>query len=157
MRWRPDPLVTGIIIAMILGLVVKLPQRAHDVFSVVADLSVATVFLVYGMRIRTRDVLDGLRHITLQSSVLSATYVLFPILGFALGQLVGPWLGSGFATGFLYLSLLPSTIQSSVTFVSIARGKCCRRRVRRNHFQHRGHLPHPAARSAFLAHRRGLG
>ncbi|MFN8047088.1 MAG: bile acid:sodium symporter family protein [Ancrocorticia sp.] len=122
MRWRPDPLVTGIIIAMILGLVVTLPQRAHDVFSVVADLSVATVFLVYGMRIRTRDVVDGLRNITLQSSVLSATYVLFPILGFGLGKLVGPWLGTGFATGFLYLSLLPSTIQSSVTFVSIARG-----------------------------------
>ncbi len=122
MRWRPDPLVVGIITAMILGLVIKLPERAHDAFSTVADLSVATVFLVYGMRIRTRDVLDGLRNLKLQSSVLSATYVLFPILGFALGKLVGPMLGTGFATGFLYLSLLPSTIQSSVTFVSIARG-----------------------------------
>ncbi|MFT0848548.1 bile acid:sodium symporter family protein [Actinomycetaceae bacterium L2_0104] len=122
MKWRPDPLVTGIIVAMILGLVLHLPQRAHDIFSVVADLSVATVFLVYGMRIRTRDVIDGLRNVKLQGLVLAATYVLFPALGFAIGKLVAPWLGTGFATGFLYLSLLPSTIQSSVTFVSIARG-----------------------------------
>lgn len=107
---------------MILGLVLRLPQRAHDVFSVVADLSVATVFVVYGMRIRTRDVLDGLRNAKLQGMVLAATYVLFPVLGFAIGKAVTPWLGTGFATGFLYLSLLPSTIQSSVTFVSIARG-----------------------------------
>lgn len=107
---------------MVLGLVLQLPERAHEAFSLVADLSVATVFVVYGMRIRTRDVVDGLRNVKLQGMVLAATYILFPALGFAIGKIVTPWLGTGFATGFLYLSLLPSTIQSSVTFVSIARG-----------------------------------
>ncbi|MCF2706250.1 bile acid:sodium symporter [Arcanobacterium haemolyticum] len=121
-RFRFDPLITGIIVALIAGLLVPLPRGVLGVVSDLADVGVGAVFLVYGMRLRTREVFAGLTNIRVQSLVLGATYILFPILGFAAGRLLAPWLGEGFAVGFLFLSLLPSTIQSSVTFVSIARG-----------------------------------
>lgn len=120
--WRPDPLVTGIFLALVAGLLIHAPEAPRRVLEVGADLAVATVFFVYGMRLRTTDVLRGLRNVKLQGLVLAATYIVFPVVGFALGKITASLLGSDFALGFLYLSLLPSTIQSSVTMVSIARG-----------------------------------
>ncbi|MDP9805494.1 sodium/bile acid cotransporter 7 [Trueperella bonasi] len=121
-RIRPDFLLTGIITALILGLFVPVPENVAEGFSTAADVGVGLVFLVYGMRLRTSEVIAGLRNIKLQTAVLATTYVFFPLLGFAFYWLTGSIIGAAFATGLLYLSLLPSTVQSSVTFVSIARG-----------------------------------
>ena len=119
---RPDFLLTGIITALILGLVVPVPERHISWLSELADIGVGMVFLVYGMRLRTSEVIEGMRNIKLQVSVLVATYVIFPLVGLAMYYTLGGIIGASFATGLLYLSLLPSTVQSSVTFVSIARG-----------------------------------
>ena len=120
--WRPDSLVTGIILALIAGLLIPVSDSASGVLSNVADVGVGLVFLVYGMRLHTSEVWAGLKNIKLQGSVLASTYVLFPVLGFLISNAVEPVVGSHFAAGILYLSLLPSTVQSSVTFVSIAKG-----------------------------------
>ncbi|MFP7696146.1 bile acid:sodium symporter family protein [Trueperella sp. LYQ143] len=119
---RPDFLLTGIILALILGLLLPVSAGANDVLSEIGDIAVGMVFLVYGMRLPTSEVIAGLRNITLQAAVLVATYLVFPLVGFALYGLTHSLIGTAFATGLLYLSLLPSTVQSSVTFVSIARG-----------------------------------
>ena len=117
-----DPFVVGIVLAMALGLALPVPAKGREILSTVADLSVCLVFLVYGMRLRTSEVLAGLTNVKLQLSVLLATYVAFPAFGFLMYKAAEPVWGQGFATGFLYLAILPSTIQSSVTFVSIAKG-----------------------------------
>src|SRR5699024_3222331 len=76
----------------------------------------------YGARLSTREVLDGMRNFRLQGSILAATFVVFPLIGLVLSRLTEPLLGMGLAAGLLYVSLLPSTVQSSVAFVSVARG-----------------------------------
>ncbi|MFC2609419.1 MAG: bile acid:sodium symporter, partial [Peptidiphaga gingivicola] len=121
-KLKIDPFVAGIVSAMALGLALPVPAKGREILSTVADLSVCLVFLVYGMRLRTSEVLAGLTNVKLQLSVLLATYVAFPAFGFLMYKAAEPFWGHGFATGFLYLSILPSTIQSSVTFVSIAKG-----------------------------------
>ena len=121
-KLKIDPVVAGIVLAMALGLALPVPAKGREILSTVADLSVCLVFLVYGMRLRTSEVLAGLTNVKLQLSVLLATYVAFPAFGFLMYKAAEPVWGQGFATGFLYLAILPSTIQSSVTFVSIAKG-----------------------------------
>lgn len=121
-RFKPDFLLTGIIVALILGLVIPVSTSGIEVLSQLADVGVGMVFLVYGMRLPSSEVVEGIKNVKLQVSVLVATYVIVPAIGFAMYFLLGPVMGDGFATGMLYLSLLPSTVQSSVTFVSIARG-----------------------------------
>jgi sodium/bile acid cotransporter 7 len=74
------------------------------------------------MRLRTSEVIDALKNLRLQVSVVVATFVLFPILGVVLMPVMKPLLGATFAMGTLYLTLLPSTVQSSVSFTSIAGG-----------------------------------
>jgi sodium/bile acid cotransporter 7 len=47
---------------------------------------------------------------------------MFPLLVLAMKPLAGRTPGPELATGFLFLSALPSTVQSSIAFTSIARG-----------------------------------
>lgn len=117
-----DPFVVAILLALAVGILVPVPATLRAVVGVAGDVAVTVLFLVYGLRLPTREVLDGLRNVRLQAGVLLATYVAFPLLGLLLHTVTPPLVGDDFATGLLYLSLLPSTVQSSVTFVSIARG-----------------------------------
>ncbi|MGW8565064.1 bile acid:sodium symporter family protein [Isoptericola sp. NPDC055881] len=120
-RWV-DPFVVTLLLVLVLGLVVPVPAGAQHVLDIAADVAVTALFLVYGMRLSTREVWAGLRSWRLQGGILAATYVVFPLLGLVVAWAVTPLVGAPLAAGMLYLSLLPSTVQSSVAFTSVARG-----------------------------------
>lgn len=117
-----DPFVLALVLTLGVGLVVPTTSQVRSVLGVAGDVAVTLLFLLYGMRLSTREVLAGLRNVRLQGSILAATFVLFPLLGLALHTVTGSLIGSALATGLLYVALLPSTVQSSVAFTSIARG-----------------------------------
>ncbi|MEU3777651.1 bile acid:sodium symporter family protein [Streptomyces sp. NPDC032472] len=106
------------------GLAALLPARgqAGDVAEGLATAAVALLFFLYGARLSTREALDGLRHWRLHLTVLACTFVLFPVLGIAARVLVPAVLTPALYGGLLFLCLVPSTIQSSIAFTSIARG-----------------------------------
>lgn len=83
---------------------------------------IAILFTLYGTRLSPSQAWEGIRHWRLHLLVLSSTFVAFPLLGLAAKALVPSILTPDLYTGVLYLCLVPSTLQSSVTFVSIARG-----------------------------------
>lgn len=120
-RWV-DPFVVTLLVVLVLGLVVPVGEDAQRVVDVVADVAVTVLFLVYGMRLATREVWAGLRNWRLQGGILASTYVVFPLLGLVVAWAVAPVIGEGLAVGVLFLALLPSTVQSSVAFTSVARG-----------------------------------
>lgn len=120
-RWV-DPFVVALLTVLALGILVPVPESVRDIINIAGTVAVTLLFLVYGMRLSTREVFIGLRNIRLQSSVLLTTYLVFPLLGIALHAVTGSLLGAALATGLLYLTLLPSTVQSSVAFTSIAKG-----------------------------------
>lgn len=84
--------------------------------------AVALLFFLYGARLSTREAMDGLRHWRLHLTVLACTFVVFPVLGLAARGLVPQILPPTLYTGLLFLCLVPSTVQSSIAFTSIARG-----------------------------------
>ena len=117
-----DPFVVTLFAVLVLGLVVPVGPDVQRVVDVVADVAVTVLFLVYGMRLSTREVWAGLRNWRLQGGILASTYVVFPLLGLVVAWAVAPLVGEGLAVGVLFLALLPSTVQSSVAFTSVARG-----------------------------------
>ncbi|MFC7406752.1 bile acid:sodium symporter family protein [Georgenia alba] len=117
-----DPFVVALVAILVLGVLVPVPAPAREVVSVAGDVAVTILFFVYGMRLSTREVLGGLRNVRLQGSILVATYLVFPLIGIGLYAVTESLLGASLALGLLYLTLLPSTVQSSVSFTSIARG-----------------------------------
>ncbi|MGW5048241.1 bile acid:sodium symporter family protein [Streptomyces griseoluteus] len=114
-------------IALILGtvgLAALLPARgvAADVASGASTAAIAFLFFLYGARLSTREAMAGLRHWRLHLTVLACTFVVFPLLGLAARGLVPALLTQPLYQGLLFLTLVPSTIQSSIAFTSIARG-----------------------------------
>ncbi|MFF7801065.1 bile acid:sodium symporter family protein [Streptomyces olivaceus] len=114
-------------ILLLLGtvaLAALLPARGAgaDVASGASTGAIAFLFFLYGARLSTREAMDGLRHWRLHVTVLACTFVVFPLLGLASRGLVPVLLTDPLFQGLLFLTLVPSTIQSSIAFTSIARG-----------------------------------
>ena len=88
----------------------------------VTKAAVAVLFFVYGARLKPDQALAGLKHWRLHLTILGLTFVVFPVIGWGL-QVLSPWLLSpSLYAGVLYLTLVPSTVQSSINFTSIAKG-----------------------------------
>ncbi len=119
---RVDPYVLAILLMVVLASVLPCRGTAAVVAGYVTDFAIALLFFLYGARLPRETVVEGLTHWRLQAAVLAGTFVLFPLLGLATSALVQPVLGSSLSLGVLFLCLLPSTVQSSIAFTSIARG-----------------------------------
>jgi len=112
---------------LLIGVVVLatlLPARGAGA-ELVAGVSygaVALLFFLYGAKLNTAAILAGMANWRLQLLVFASTYAAFPLLGMLFAFALAPWLKPEIAIGLLYLSALPSTVQSSIAFTSIARG-----------------------------------
>ncbi|MFF3644160.1 bile acid:sodium symporter family protein [Streptomyces sp. NPDC002564] len=117
-----DPYIVALLATV--GLAALLPARgtSADVASGASTAAVALLFFLYGARLSTREALDGLKHWRLHLTVLACTFLVFPLLGLAAKGLVPYVLTPALYSGFLFLTLVPSTIQSSIAFTSMARG-----------------------------------
>src|SRR4051794_990649 len=106
------------------GLAALLPARGTgaDVASGASTAAIAFLFFLYGARLSTREALEGLKHWRLHTTVLVCTFVIFPLLGLAARGLDPAFLPHDPYIGLLFLPLVPSTIQSSIAFTSMARG-----------------------------------
>ncbi|MEU3862256.1 bile acid:sodium symporter family protein [Streptomyces sp. NPDC028722] len=93
-----------------------------DVASGASTAAIAFLFFLYGARLSTREALAGLTHWRFHLTVLACTFVIFPVFGLAARGLVPAVLTQPLYQGLLFLTLVPSTIQSSIAFTSIARG-----------------------------------
>lgn len=117
-----DPYI--VLLLATVGLAALLPASgsAGQAVDQVATGAIALLFFLYGVRLSTREAMDGVRHWRLHLTILSCTFLVFPLLGLAAWFLV-PWLLTAeLYTGLLFLCLVPSTVQSSIAFTSIARG-----------------------------------
>ena len=121
-RFGIDPYL----IALVATVAVAALLPARGVAAIVAEdavkVAVALLFFLYGARLSPRAVWEGLLHWRLQSLVFASTYLLFPLLGLVLTRLSAPWLAPELALGIMFVCVLPSTVQSSIAFTSIARG-----------------------------------
>lgn len=118
--------IDGFILAIFLAVVVAafLPARGvgADVLDWVVIVAIAALFFLYGARLHPREALDGLKHWRLHLTILAFTFVAFPIIGLALQPVLRPIIGDDLTMGMVYLCLVPSTVQSSIAFTSIAKG-----------------------------------
>lgn len=118
--------IDGFVLSIMLAVVVAAFLPARGAFAEVLDYLVialiAVLFFLYGTRLHPREALEGLTHWRLHLTILAFTFVLFPIVGVLSAPLLSRIIGDDLSAGMLYLTLVPSTVQSSIAFTSIARG-----------------------------------
>ncbi|CAM3892627.1 bile acid:sodium symporter family protein [Paracoccus yeei] len=118
--------VDGYMLLLVLTAVagVVLPARglAAGVLGHATFWAVTLLFFLYGAKLDPAAVRAGLLNLRLQTLTFLATYLLFPVLGLGLAAAFGGVLGPAMTMGLLFLSVLPSTVQSSIAFTSMAGG-----------------------------------
>lgn len=121
-RLLPDTFL--LILIATLAVATLLPARG-DYATVVhwlANITVVLLFFFHGAKLARSAVVSGLMHWRLHLLILASTFVMFPLLGWGLAALLPGVLSPVLWTGVLFLVALPSTVQSSIAFVSIAKG-----------------------------------
>ena len=111
-------------LAATVALAALLPAHGHaaDIVSIAAKAAIALLFFLYGARLSPQQAWHGVRQWRLHLLVLATTFAVFPLLGLAARVLVPSVLTVDLYNGLLFLCLVPSTVQSSIAFTSIARG-----------------------------------
>jgi sodium/bile acid cotransporter 7 len=111
-------------LAATVALAALLPAHgaAAQAVSTAAKAAIALLFFLYGTRLSPQQAWHGVRQWRLHVLVLATTFVIFPVLGLAARALVPSVLSMDLYNGLLFLCLVPSTVQSSIAFTSIARG-----------------------------------
>lgn len=115
-----DPFLLLILISAGIGYVLPVEGTAATTLDWVTKAAIFALFLGYGARLSAAEAWAGLKHWRLHGTILTCTFVLFPLIGIGLLHL--PWYGTELALGLAFLTLVPSTVQSSITFTSLARG-----------------------------------
>ncbi|CRK53895.1 conserved membrane hypothetical protein [Rhodococcus sp. RD6.2] len=119
---RLDPFLVAILLTVAFAAIVPADGVALDTVAWAAKIAIGLLFFLYGARLSTQEAIDGLRHWRLHLTILATTFVVFPLLGLAAKVLVPSVLSEPLYLGVLYLCLLPSTVQSAIALVSVARG-----------------------------------
>jgi sodium/bile acid cotransporter 7 len=121
-RLRVDPYI--LLLLTTVGVASLLPARGIVAVECrhATAIAIGLLFFLYGARLSTRAALEGLRHWRLHGVVLLFTFVVFPVLGLICRVLVPDVLTPELYAGVMFLCCLPSTVQSSIAFTSIAKG-----------------------------------
>lgn len=113
-----------LVLVAVVALATVLPVRGELAVALhqVTHGAIALLFFLHGAKLSTDAIWKGLTHWRLHGLIFATTFGLFPAAGLGLA-----WLGRGLLTpdltaGFLFLCILPATVQSAIAFTSIARG-----------------------------------
>ena len=119
---RLDPYLLALLGCVLVASWFPAQGRAAVWLEWVRSAAIALLFFLYGARLSPRQALEGASHVRLHLTILGCTYVLFPCLGLGLRSVFGGLLGPDLSLGLAFLCAVPSTVQSSIAFTSVARG-----------------------------------
>jgi sodium/bile acid cotransporter 7 len=121
-RFLPDGFTLSLIATVLLASFLPCRGVTAQAFAGLTDIAIALLFFLHGAKLSREAVVAGMIHWRLHLTVLASTFVLFPVLGLLLKPVLSPLVSPDLYLGILFLCTLPSTVQSSIAFTSIARG-----------------------------------
>jgi solute carrier family 10 (sodium/bile acid cotransporter), member 7 len=121
-RFRPDEFTIAMLSTVVLAFLLPCRGVSAGLFEYLTGVAIALLFFLQGARLPRATITAGALHWRLHLVVFAATFLLFPIVGLALRPLSGTLLTPPLYLGLLFLCTLPSTVQASVAFTSIAGG-----------------------------------
>lgn len=117
-----DPYIVALLSTVMLASILPCRGAAVGWFTFLQNAAICLLFFVHGAKLSRESILKGGGNWRLHVSVLACTYVLFPLVGLAAYAAAGGLVSLPLLQGILFLTLLPSTVQSSIAFTAIAGG-----------------------------------
>ncbi|CAM5535116.1 Sodium/bile acid cotransporter 7 OS=Eoetvoesiella caeni OX=645616 GN=DFR37_11380 PE=4 SV=1 [Eoetvoesiella caeni] len=122
LRYLFDKFTLTLIAVVLAATLVPVHGVGAVIFDWITILAIALLFFMHGAKLSREAIIAGAMHWRLHLLVFSCTFIMFPIVGWALKPVLQPLLGASLYVGVLYLCALPGTVQSAIAFTSIARG-----------------------------------
>ncbi len=121
-RFRPDEFTLAMAATVTIALVLPCYGAGAEIFAALTSAAIGLLFFLQGARLSRGAVVAGASHWRLHLVIFTATFVLFPLAGLALRPLASALLAPPMVLGLIFLCALPSTVQTSIAFTSIAGG-----------------------------------
>jgi len=118
----PDNFTLCLIATVVTASLLPCHGQVATGFNWLTNLAIGLLFFLHGAKLSREAVVAGATHWRLHLLVLASTFAMFPLLGLALKPLLSPLVTPGLYAGVLFLCTLPSTVQSSIAFTSMAKG-----------------------------------
>ena len=115
-----DPFVVGLILTVTAASLLPCRGQGAILFGWIADAGIMLLFFLHGAKLSREAILAGIANWKVHLAVLATSFGVFPLLGLAISHI--PGVPATVGTGMLFLTLLPSTVQSSIAFTAIAGG-----------------------------------
>lgn len=117
-----DPFTITLIVVVLLASF--FPARGGYVafFEGLTTAAIALLFFMHGAKLSREAIISGGSHWRLHLWVMCSTFVVFPVLGVLFAWWAPVNVDPALYTGFLYLCILPATVQSAIAFTSMAGG-----------------------------------
>lgn len=111
-----------LLLMVVLASIIPVSGSAANIFSIITSTAIAILFFLHGAKLSREAVVQGIMHWKFHILVFAFTFMLFPLLGLLAKPILLPLLGKELYWGFLFMCFLPSTVQSSIAFTSVAKG-----------------------------------
>jgi sodium/bile acid cotransporter 7 len=118
----PDTFTILLLATVLLASVLPCAGPVAVALGHVTTVAIGLLFFLHGAKLSREAIVAGAAHWRLHLLVLASTFVMFPLLGLVLEPITARLLAPELAVGVLFLCTLPSTVQSSIAFTSMARG-----------------------------------
>jgi sodium/bile acid cotransporter 7 len=121
-RLTPDPYIAAILAMVGLASLFPAHGTGAEAAGYAASVMIALMFFLQGARLSPAAALGGARNWRLHLLVFASTFLVFPLLALGMRAAAPGLLPAPLWAGVVLLAVLPSTVQSSIAFTSIARG-----------------------------------
>lgn len=115
-----DPYILALLATVLIASILPARGVFASFFGGLADAAIVLLFFLHGAKLSREAIVAGASNWKLHATVFASTFLVFPLIGIGVSKL--PFLTPPVAGGLLFLTLLPSTVQSSIAFTAIARG-----------------------------------
>jgi sodium/bile acid cotransporter 7 len=119
---RIDRFLLAILLTVAFAAVMPARGEAAATVGWLADAAIVLLFFMHGAKLSPEEALVGARHWRLHVVVILSTFALFPLLGISARFLAPGFLPGPLWAGLILLTALPSTVQASIVFTSVAGG-----------------------------------
>ena len=117
-----DPFLVLLVLTILLASLLPARGAAVEMFRWATGAAIALLFFLHGAKLSREAILAGIGNWRLHLLVLASSFILFPLLGWTMARAATGLTTPEILSGLLYLSVLPSTVQSSIALTAIAGG-----------------------------------
>ncbi|MWP48344.1 MULTISPECIES: bile acid:sodium symporter family protein [unclassified Gilliamella] len=121
-RFKIDSFLLVLICVVITASLFPCKGQTKVIFEYFTTFAIGLLFFMHGAKLSFQAIVTGIKNWRLHLLIFTTTFVIFPVLGMMMQLLVPTFLSHDIYLGFVYLCVLPATVQSAIAFTSIAKG-----------------------------------